>query len=954
MLQKIICSPNWSMAAWLYFLVIFCQFPFMRAVTDSGDSNGLLVLKNLWSNTPSNWVKNDPCGRNWDGISCNNESRVTAIKLSGLNLKGFLPTDMPSLPELETLDLSNNPSLTGTLPENIGILTNLKSLVLVGCNFYGPIPEAIGSLSKLKNLFLNSNRFNGSIPHSVGKLSNMVWFDVTDNQLTGEIPVSNATTSGLDKLTKAKHFHLGRNQLSGQVPSSLFSSSLKSLIHVVFDHNRLSGAIPDTLGEVENLEVIRMDKNQFNSSIPQSLSKLVNLTELFLGNNLLTGSLPDLTNLTSLQYIDLSNNSFSASDMPSWFTIFQNLTTLKMENTSIQGSVLAALFDLPKLQTVVLSNNNLNATLEISTGHSEDLVLIDLQNNSIMEVNNSAYNKTLLLDGNPVCTNQKVCNSEGKNFQLFIPESNCSSSSCSSNKLRSPSDCKCRRAYIGHIIFRSYSFSDLNKTTYFEALKKSIMEYVVNTSLPVESFSLVRVTMDSFSYLNMTVAFFPPSGNKKFNVTGITNIGNDLNDHKFTAPANFYGPFYYRDQPYDFSNGKTMLAVILGAVISSVLLVLLVLIGLYALRQRRIAQIASRKNNPFASWDPNQGGGDIPQIKESRWYSFEDMRSITENFSEENEIGRGGYGKVYKGTLPGGQVVAIKRAQQGSLQGALEFKTEIELLSRVHHKNIVNLVGFCFDHGEQMLIYEYIKGGTLNTVISGKMGFRLDWTQRLKVALGAARGIAYLHEFADPPIIHRDIKSTNILIDERLNAKVADFGLSRLLNHEEKDHATTEVKGTLGYLDPEYYSTQILTEKSDVYSFGVVMLELLTAQKPIEKGKHIVRAVREEMSDPSGIHTLVDPAIDSDLSMVGLREYLYLSLRCVEEYGAGRPSMNEIVKEIESIMDSGGMDLESRTTSSMASFGVTSAAGGSTYTSSDPAFTSVTGLSSTGSTPLLR
>nr|XP_016434361.1 PREDICTED: probable leucine-rich repeat receptor-like protein kinase At5g49770 [Nicotiana tabacum] len=154
---------------------------------------------------------------------------------------------------------------------------------------------------------------------------------------------------------------------------------------------------------------------------------------------------------------------------------------------------------------------------------------------------------------------------------------------------------------------------------------------------------------------------------------------------------------------------------------------------------------------------------------------------MTNNFSETNDIGSGGYGKVYRGTLPNGHLVAVKRALQGSMQGALEFKTEIELLSRVHHKNVVGLVGFCFDQAEQMLVYEYIPSGTLKDGLSGKTGIRLDWMRRLKIALGAARGLQYLHDLVNPPIIHRDIKSNNILLDERLNAKVADFGLSKLL-----------------------------------------------------------------------------------------------------------------------------------------------------------------------------
>jgi serine/threonine protein kinase len=183
--------------------------------------------------------------------------------------------------------------------------------------------------------------------------------------------------------------------------------------------------------------------------------------------------------------------------------------------------------------------------------------------------------------------------------------------------------------------------------------------------------------------------------------------------------------------------------------------------------------------------------------------------------------------KVYKGTIANGQMAAIKRAQQGSMQGAAEFKNEIELLSRVHHKNLVSLVGFCYEQGEQMLVYEYIPNGTLRenlmgnthryhyqhiftnycmfvnkvgsnySLIAGKGGMHLDWMTRLRIAIGSAKGLAYLHELANPPIIHRDIKSTNILLDESLTAKVADFGLSKLLSDTQKGHVSTQVKGTL-------------------------------------------------------------------------------------------------------------------------------------------------------------
>ncbi|KAJ4819786.1 Leucine-rich repeat protein kinase family protein [Rhynchospora pubera] len=240
------------------------------------------------------------------------------------------------------------------------------------------------------------------------------------------------------------------------------------------------------------------------------------------------------------------------------------------------------------------------------------------------------------------------------------------------------------------------------------------------------------------------------------------------------------------------------------------------------------------------------------------------------------------------------------------MQGAQEFKNEIELLSRVHHKNLVGLVGFCYEQGEQLLVYEYISNGTLRENLVGKGGMHLDWRKRLQIALGSARGLAYLHELAHPPIIHRDIKSTNILLDDSLTAKVADFGLSKLLADTQKGHVSTQVKGTLGYLDPEYYMTQQLSEKSDVYSFGVVMLELITARLPIEKGTYIVREIKTAIDQYDqeyyGLRDMMDPKILNQAKNIGLRKFVQLAVDCVQDSASNRPSMNEVVKEIEIIL----------------------------------------------------
>eukprot|EP01018_Ginkgo_biloba_P024958 Gb_39314 [translate_table: standard] len=342
--------------------------------------------------------------------------------------------------------------------------------------------------------------------------------------------------------------------------------------------------------------------------------------------------------------------------------------------------------------------------------------------------------------------------------------------------------------------------------------------------------------------------------------------------------------------------------------------------GIYALRQKRKAKKAIQLSQPFASWERSRkDSGGAPQLKGARCFSYNELKKATNNFSNDNEIGSGGYGKVYKGLLAaGGEMVAIKRAKEESLQGAAEFKNEIELLSRVHHKNLVGLIGFCFEEGEQMLIYEYMPNGTLRDNLYRPTGIHLDWGRRIHIALGVARGLSYLHNHANPPIIHRDVKSSNILLDESLNAKVADFGLSKLVAGG-KSYVSTQVKGTMGYLDPEYYMTQQLSEKSDVYSFGVVLMEMITARQPIERGTYIVREVRNslERGGVKGIEReLLDPFLrDSSSALTGFQNFVSLAVRCAEESGASRPDMSEVVKDLECIVDQSGSsyNMESET-----------------------------------------
>ncbi|KAL2928517.1 Proline-rich receptor-like protein kinase PERK1 [Bienertia sinuspersici] len=250
-------------------------------------------------------------------------------------------------------------------------------------------------------------------------------------------------------------------------------------------------------------------------------------------------------------------------------------------------------------------------------------------------------------------------------------------------------------------------------------------------------------------------------------------------------------------------------------------------------------------------------------------FTYEELALATDNFSSDNLLGQGGFGYVHKGVLPNGKEIAVKQLKTGSVQGEREFQAEVDTISRVHHRYLVSLVGHCISGEKRMLIYEFIPNKTLDFHLHGEGNPPMNWETRLKIALGAAKGLAYLHEDCHPKIIHRDIKASNILIDNEFEAKVADFGLAKF-SFDSDTHVSTRVMGTFGYLAPEYASSGKLTEKSDVFSFGVVLLELITGRRPVDKARPFMDDSMVEWARPlltqalegGSIHELVDPRLE--------------------------------------------------------------------------------------------
>ncbi|KAF5458619.1 hypothetical protein F2P56_022636 [Juglans regia] len=309
----------------------------------------------------------------------------------------------------------------------------------------------------------------------------------------------------------------------------------------------------------------------------------------------------------------------------------------------------------------------------------------------------------------------------------------------------------------------------------------------------------------------------------------------------------------------------------------------------------------------------NEGKGSFQNLqvaaeKGLQVFTFKQLHSATAGFSKSNVVGHGGFGLVYRGVLNDGRKVAIKLMDQAGKQGEDEFKVEVELLSRLHSPYLLALVGYCSDNNHKLLVYEFMANGGLQEHLypvsrTSSISIKLDWETRLRIALEAAKGLEYLHEHVSPPVIHRDFKSSNILLDKNFHAKVSDFGLAKLGSEKAGGYVSTRVLGTQGYVAPEYALTGHLTTKSDVYSYGIVLLELLTGRVPVDMkrppGEGVLASwALPRLTDRDKVVEIMDPALQGQYSLKEVIQVAAIAAMCVQPEADYRPLMADVVQSL--------------------------------------------------------
>ncbi|KAJ0755717.1 putative protein kinase RLK-Pelle-LRR-XI-1 family [Helianthus annuus] len=854
-----------------------------------------------------------------------NCTRLQQLDLFRNNFTGSLPRGLNNLASLVYLDLSFNQFAAG-LPAELGECSNLEQFAVVDCGLTGPIPSSFGGLTKLTLLYLSINQLSGSIPPELANCSSLTDLQLDRNHLEGPIP------SELGMLN-LKTLYLFENRLTGEVPMSIWK--IQTLQSLLIYRNRLFGELPLELAQLPHLEELTLYDNHFFGVIPQTLGlnatltnldfynnsftgpipphlcsrnrlvKLVlgfnsfhggipsqlgnctSLKRLIIDNSNLTGLLPDLVNNPNLLYMDLEANRFTGP-IPGTFCKLTNITEINLSRNRLSGPLPQELGNLLHLQALDLSHNALEGPLPPQLATCTRMLNFDLSHNMF---NGSIPPALRTMPG--LLTLDFSQNQFSGGIPSFISQFQALIDlRLAGNPLGGslPSSIVELKTLVTLNISNNGLTGDIpsgfSKLVMLQQLDVS-HNHLTDT---LASLSELRVLTELDISYNLFTGPIPANLLKVVNSSFFGNPGLCVDCGQNNCSRNFR-PCTSRS---DRQKGLTRFQTAMVALGTSAFL-FAVVVGLGFVFQARKRE----KHDIEETYDDAEDKGD--------GCLFHKIMEATEDLNDRYIIGRGAHGIVYKASLGPEGVYAVKKLMFGSSkEGSTSMVREIETVGKVRHRNLVRLEDFWMKKDYGLILYRYMQNGSLHDILHEvHPPPLLDWSIRCNVALGTAHGLAYLHFDCEPPIVHRDIKPMNILLDEELEPHISDFGIAKLLDQSSAALMSGTLRGTIGYIAPENAFTSTKSKESDVYSYGVVLLELITRKKAVDPsfadGVDIVKWVRSVWNEKRDIEEVVDAAAGDYGVREQVTQMLELALRCTHSEPSRRPSMRDVVKELEDV-----------------------------------------------------
>lgn len=777
--------------------------------------------------------------------------------------------------------------LTGQIPKDIGLLYNLKNLTLYDNLLEGSIPASITNCTGILVISLSMNYLSGEIPLGLGNLSNLTFLSISANNISGQIP------DDLFNCSRLVTVDLSNNKLSGFVKPSIGNLFNLRILKIV--NNSFGGEIPPEIGNLTQLLTLSMAENNFSGLIPPEISRLSLLQGLSLHDNALNGTLPDgIFELKQLTNLQLQRNRLMGP-IPASFSRLQSLSLLSLSGNMLSGSIPREMKMLVRLMALDLSDNSLTGSIPRSViGSMKRMqIYLNLSCNSLTGVVPDELGEMEMIQAIDISNNK---------LSGIIPRTlggckNLLSLDISGNRLSGPLAVE---AFTGMDFLTSLNLSkneingslpsDLAKMKRLSLLDLSNNHLTGKIPGSFGNFSSLKHLNLSFNHLEGHV----PEKGIFVNIDSSSLMGNEA-----LCGIAFLGSCDKKGSK-KLSKRTKQILLALGSVGVLFALVLTLLIIKYK-PGRKKSEGLENTEPPYAS------------AMNLKRFEQKDLETATEFFSEDNIIGASSLSTVYKGLLEEGKVIAVKKLNlhQFSAESDKCFNREVKILSRLRHRNLVKVIGYAWESRKlKALVLEYMENGNLDSIIHDAQmdGSRWMLSKRIEICISIASGLSYLHSGYGFPIIHCDLKPSNILLDGDWEAHVSDFGTARMLGVHQNGTgmtASSDFQGTIGYMAPEFAYMRKVTTKVDIFSFGTIMLELLTRRRPTalaQENEYPISlhqlAETALANGTNGIFQILDPLLAANISkeqQETIEKLFQLAHQCTSPDPANRPDIDEVL-----------------------------------------------------------